>query len=72
MPISFPLSPSTNDEYAFGGLSWVFNGTGWALVQQPAHAGLFAGVEVEWKETLVTSGLEGIVVNSLGYELTYI
>jgi hypothetical protein len=72
MPLSFPPSPAIDDEYAFGGLSWVFNGTGWARVAPVSQSGFFVGAEVLWKEALVTNGLEGIVVNSLATELTYI
>lgn len=29
--INFPLSPAFDDTYTFGGKTWVYNGTGWAL-----------------------------------------
>jgi hypothetical protein len=35
MPLNFPTSPSTNDEYSFGGKTWVYNGAGWALKSIP-------------------------------------
>ena len=32
MAFSFPTSPTLNQEYTFGGKTWRYNGTGWALV----------------------------------------
>jgi len=29
--LNFPSSPNTNDTYAFGGKTWVYNGSAWAL-----------------------------------------
>ena len=31
MPLDFPSSPSLNDTYSFGGKTWVWNGSAWAL-----------------------------------------
>lgn len=32
MAINFPSSPSVNDQYTFDNKTWVYNGTGWALL----------------------------------------
>ena len=29
--LNFPSSPNTNDTYSFGGKTWVYNGSAWAL-----------------------------------------
>jgi hypothetical protein len=29
--LNFPSSPALNDSYAFGGKTWVYNGSAWAL-----------------------------------------
>jgi hypothetical protein len=36
MPLSFPLNPTINQLYTFGGKTWVWNGYGWALQSQGA------------------------------------
>jgi hypothetical protein len=81
MPFQFgSATPTIGDEFAFGGKTYRYGGMYWSAVnladQVPGSngsaAGFFVGTEVLWKEVLVTAGLEGIVVNSLGTELTYI
>jgi hypothetical protein len=32
MPISFPTSPAVDDTYVFSGITWQWNGRGWARV----------------------------------------
>lgn len=40
MPISFPTSPATNDEYTFGSTTWIFNGVGWEVLPATTGGGL--------------------------------
>ena len=78
MPLSFPPSPTLGQVESYNGKNWRWMGAYWSAVSQfaPAPDGSAFGfpysAEVLWKEVLVTAGLEGIVVNSLATELTYI
>ncbi len=40
--INFPSSPATNDVYTYLGRTWVYNGTGWAKVNNELAAGAVA------------------------------
>ena len=31
MPLNFPASPATNDTYAFGDKTWIWNGSAWLI-----------------------------------------
>ena len=33
MALNFPISPSVDDLYTYGGKTWKYNGTGWQLIQ---------------------------------------
>ena len=33
MALNFPISPSVNDLYTYGGKTWKYNGTGWQLLE---------------------------------------
>jgi len=33
MAINFPSSPTLNQQYSYGGFTWVYNNTGWVLQQ---------------------------------------
>jgi hypothetical protein len=80
MPIDFPSAPTSGATYTYGGKTYRYGGVYWSAVnladQTPgaggSASGFLVGAEVLWKEVLVTNGLEGIVVNSLATELTYI
>ena len=39
MAISFPLSPSTNDEYTFSGITWKWNGYAWNKISGTGTGG---------------------------------
>lgn len=36
MPLDFPSSPALNDTYTYNGVTYVFNGTGWATRSDPS------------------------------------
>jgi len=53
--INFPSSPATNDEYTFGGKTWVYNGTGWKVKPGTFNA-----------PTIITSSIYYYVNSSTG------
>ena len=36
MALSFPTNPSLNDEYSYGGMKWIFDGSQWVSVGWPS------------------------------------
>jgi hypothetical protein len=38
MPIDFPNTPATNDEYSYSGLRWKWNGSSWILIDAVSDA----------------------------------
>jgi len=46
MPIAFPASPSTNDEFFVAGKSWKWNGFRWQKFKSAIIDGGFANIEV--------------------------
>jgi hypothetical protein len=32
MALSFPTNPSLNDEYSYGGMKWIFDGSQWVVL----------------------------------------
>jgi hypothetical protein len=43
MPIDFPNSPSTNQEYTYSDLTWKWNGSSWILLNTAANGGSGGG-----------------------------
>jgi hypothetical protein len=46
MPIAFPASPSTNDEFSIAGKSWSWNGFRWQRFKSAIIDGGFANIEI--------------------------
>jgi hypothetical protein len=46
MPIVFPSSPSTNDEFSVAGKSWSWNGFRWQRFKSAIIDGGFANIEI--------------------------
>jgi hypothetical protein len=46
MPIVFPPSPSTNDEFYVAGKSWSWNGFRWQRFKSAIIDGGFANIEI--------------------------
>lgn len=73
MPVSFPSTPATNDEYTFGTTTWVFNGVGWEVVPVVSSGPntFQSAVKQAWYETLVTTA-PNPVQNMTGVLLQYV
>lgn len=61
MAINFPTSPALNDEYSFGGSTWIWNGTGWqqkvvlaVVTPQVQSATVTGSTTINWASKDVT------------------
>jgi hypothetical protein len=71
MSINFPSSPSVNDEYTFGGKTWIWTGSKWNFIQEsilpdprivtaPATSGTLT-INGDVTDVYVAEGLTGAI-----------
>jgi hypothetical protein len=74
MPIDFPSTPDTNDEYFYGGKWYRYTGSYWANLIRNSNTAtgfLVAVLLDDYREVLVTAGTNA-VKNMNSVEITYI